>query len=100
MEKVSTIFSELLHFVKTILVYCDILREIKAKREHIRCKENEMEKFINVLQALSIERNKMVADLVAIRQQHANGHMEKTQIENLLHETNMRLVGHQSIRCG
>lgn len=97
LESVSPIFNELLEFVKTIVVYCDILREIKVKREHIRNQENEMEKCINVLQQMSIERNKVENDLIDLRQQLTNEQSEKIRIENLLLETNQRLVSHHSL---
>lgn len=91
---ISGTFNELLEFLKAIFVYCDILREIKVKREHIRCQENELEKYINILQSLSIERNKMEDDLVNIRQQQTNNISETLQIKSSLVETTNRLVCH------
>lgn len=85
-------FNEMFEYLKTILVYCDIVKEIKVKREHIRCQEMEMEQFINVLQVFSIERNKLQVDLADLRQQQTTELTEKMRIESLLRETEERLV--------
>lgn len=95
LAKVSVIFNELLEFLKTIIVYCDILKEIKTKREHIRGQANVMEQCINVLQSLNIERNKGEVDLLDLRQRHSDALTEKMRMENLLFETHKRLVGYQ-----
>lgn len=94
LAKISVTFNELLEFLKAIFVYCEIQREIKVKREHIRCQENELEKYINILQLLSIERNKMDRDLVDLRQQQTNDMSETLRIKSLLIETTKRLVCH------
>lgn len=53
-----------------------------------------MEKCINVLQALNIERNKVDAELTEMRQQHVIDQTEKNRIESLLSESTERLVSH------
>lgn len=93
MEATSVSFFELFKFLKNVLAYCDILKEIKPKRERIRCLENEMEKSINVLQALSIERNKLEIDLGELKQKLTDILNEKMELEKKLIETENRLVG-------
>lgn len=56
-----------------------------------------MEKLINVLQQMSIERNKVENDLIDLRQQQTNEQSEKIRIENMLLETNQRLVSHRLV---
>lgn len=92
LETTSAPFSELLKFLQTSLGYCDILKEIKPKREHIRCLETELEKSINVLQALTIERNKLEIDLVELKQKHVEQTAERCHAEKNLLETEKRLV--------
>lgn len=92
LDETSATFFELFKFLQTILAYCDILKEIKPKREHIRCLENELEKSINVLQVLSIEKNQLEIDLVELNEKHLVKIIERDHAEKNLLDTEKCLV--------
>ena len=92
METTSPGFFELFKFLKAVVTYCDILKDIHSKRTKLKTLENEVEESINVLQMLNVEQNQLEIELDELRQQHVSATDEKHTLKAMLCETETKLV--------
>lgn len=92
LEATSPGFFELFKFLKTVLTYCDTIKEINPKRVRLKSLENEVEESINVLQMLNVEQNQLEIELDELRQQHVIATNEKHTLKAMLCQTETKLV--------
>lgn len=79
-------------FIKSVIGYCDVLRDTKPKRDKIRMLEQELEKSAEILQNLNTERIKTESNLENVKQNYADAINEKAQLTIQLKESESKLV--------
>lgn len=84
-------------FIKSIVGYCDVLRDVKPKRERIRMLEQELEQSAEILQKLNSERIEIEANLESLQQSYSDRTNEKEGLREQLKELDLRLVSTHSI---
>lgn len=94
MKTISKAGFGLLEFIKAVLGYCDVYKDVKPKKERVEYLENEMDLAVKTLSRLTKELDKLEATLANLNQKYADSMKEKQMLQDKLDEAERRLVSY------
>lgn len=92
MKSISKAGYGLLRFVKAVLGYCDVFREVRPKKERVQFLEQELDVQVKTLNRLSTEINKLELVLADLNAKYAEAMKEKQYLQEMLDQAQRRLV--------
>lgn len=92
MKTVSKAGYGMLEFVRAVLGYCDVYKDVKPKEERVAYLENEMDLAVKTLAKLTKDLAELENLLSELNQKYANAMNEKQMLQDKLDEAERRLV--------
>ncbi|XP_062558011.1 dynein axonemal heavy chain 10 isoform X2 [Armigeres subalbatus] len=92
MKSISKAGYGLLKFVRAVLGYCDVFREVKPKKERVAFLESELASQIKLLNKLTNEINKLESELDELNNQYATAIREKQMLQEMMEQAERRLI--------
>jgi dynein heavy chain, axonemal len=92
MKQISRAGYGLLRFVRAVLSYCDVYREVKPKKERVEFLENELNSQIKLLTRLTSDISKLEIQLDTLNHKYADAIKEKQLLTEMLEQAERRLV--------
>lgn len=92
MKSISKAGYGLLKFVRAVLGYCDVFKEVKPKKERVQFLEAELDSQVKTLQRLTSEIGNLESVLADLNQKYASAMKEKQELQDKLNEAERRLV--------
>lgn len=94
MKDISKAGNGLLIFVKAVLGYCDVYKEVRPKKERVAYLEKELESQISLLASLNAEIERLERQLIELNEKLVKALTEKAELQNLLEQAERRLVSY------
>lgn len=92
MKDISKAGNGLLVYVKAVLGYCDVYKEVRPKKERVAYLENELESQISLLAKLNAEIERLEKQLFDLNEKLVKALAEKAELQDLLEQAERRLV--------
>lgn len=92
MKQISKAGYGLLKFVRAVLGYCDVFKDVKPKKERVQFLEIELDTQVKMLENLTSEINKLESVLNDLNAKYAAAMKEKQELQDQLNEAERRLV--------
>lgn len=92
MKDISKAGNGLLVFVKAVLGYCDVYKEVRPKKERVAYLEKELESQISLLAKLNAEIERLEKQLFDLNEKLVKALAEKAELQDLLEQAERRLV--------
>lgn len=92
MPNISKAGNGLLKFVRAVLGYCDVYKEVRPKKEKVQFLEAELDTQVKTLQKLTSDIAHLEATLNDLNQKYAAAMKEKQELQEKLNEAERRLV--------
>lgn len=92
MQTISKAGFGLLKFVRAVLGYCDVFKEVKPKRDRVIFLENELDLQVKTLDKLTTDINKLQEVLMDLNKKYTNSMNEKQDLQQKLEQAERRLV--------
>lgn len=92
MKDISKAGNGLLVFVKAVLGYCDVYKEVRPKKERVAYLEKELESQISLLAKLNAEIERLEKQLFDLNEKLVKALAEKGELQDLLEQAERRLV--------
>lgn len=92
MKDISKAGNGLLVYVKAVLGYCDVYKEVRPKKERVAYLEHELESQISLLAKLNAEIERLEKQLFDLNEKLVKALAEKAELQDLLEQAERRLV--------
>lgn len=92
MQSISKAGYGLLKFVRAVLGYCEVFKEVRPKKEKVEFLEAELDMQVKMLQKLTSEIAHLEATLHDLNEKYAAAMKEKQELQERLNEAERRLV--------
>ncbi|XP_058811885.1 dynein axonemal heavy chain 10 isoform X1 [Topomyia yanbarensis] len=100
MQSISKAGFGLLKFVRAVLGYCDVYREVKPKKERVAFLEAELDGQIKLLNKLTKEISKLEFELNELNNQYATAIKEKQMLQEMMEQAERRLIAADKLISG
>ncbi|XP_055618804.1 dynein axonemal heavy chain 10 isoform X2 [Toxorhynchites rutilus septentrionalis] len=100
MQTISKAGFGLLKFVRAVLGYCDVYREVKPKKDRVAFLEAELDSQIKLLNKLTKEINKLVSELDELNNKYATAIKEKQMLQEMMEQAERRLLAADKLISG
>uniref|UniRef100_A0A336KTI1 CSON011058 protein n=1 Tax=Culicoides sonorensis TaxID=179676 RepID=A0A336KTI1_CULSO len=100
MKEISKAGNGLLKFVKAVLGYCDVYKEVRPKKERVAFLEKELESQISLLEKLTIEISKLTKQLEDLNDKLNKSLARKAELQSLLEQAEQRLQAADKLIVG
>ncbi|XP_055533348.1 dynein axonemal heavy chain 10 [Wyeomyia smithii] len=100
MKTISKAGFGLLKFVRAVLGYCDVYREVKPKKDRVAFLEAELDSQIRLLNKLTKEINKLESELNELNNQYAAAIKEKQMLQEMMEQAERRLLAADKLISG
>jgi len=92
MQNISKAGFGLLKFVRAVLGYCDVFKEVKPKKERVEFLEIELDTQVKMLNRLNSEITNLEATLSELNRKYGEAMLEKQKLQEMLEQAERRLV--------
>lgn len=100
MQSISKAGFGLLKFVRAVLGYCDVYREVKPKKDRVAYLEAELDSQMKLLNKLTKEINKLESELNELNNQYATAIKEKQMLQEMMEQAERRLLAADKLISG
>uniref|UniRef100_A0A6E8V0M9 Dynein heavy chain 10, axonemal n=1 Tax=Anopheles coluzzii TaxID=1518534 RepID=A0A6E8V0M9_ANOCL len=100
MQSISKAGYGLLKFVRAVLGYCDVFKEIKPKKDRVAFLESELNGQIRLLVRLTNEIGKLENELAELNSKYANAIKEKQMLQEMMEQAERRLLAADKLISG
>uniref|UniRef100_A0A182NRZ8 AAA+ ATPase domain-containing protein n=1 Tax=Anopheles dirus TaxID=7168 RepID=A0A182NRZ8_9DIPT len=100
MQSISKAGFGLLKFVRAVLGYCDVFKEIKPKKDRVAFLESELNGQIRLLVKLTNEIGKLENELAELNGKYANAIKEKQMLQEMMEQAERRLLAADKLISG
>lgn len=100
MKQISKAGYGLLKFVRAVLGYCEVYKEVRPKKELVQTLEAELDIQVKTLTRLTYEIGRLEAELKDLNQQYATAMKEKQELQDRLNEAERRLAAADKLISG
>uniref|UniRef100_A0A182IR22 AAA+ ATPase domain-containing protein n=1 Tax=Anopheles atroparvus TaxID=41427 RepID=A0A182IR22_ANOAO len=100
MQSISKAGYGLLKFVRAVLGYCDVFKEIKPKKDRVAFLESELNGQIRLLVKLTNEIGKLENELAELNSKYANAIKEKQMLQEMMEQAERRLLAADKLISG
>ncbi|XP_053669700.1 dynein axonemal heavy chain 10 [Anopheles nili] len=100
MQSISKAGYGLLKFVRAVLGYCDVFKEIKPKKDRVAFLESELNGQIRLLVKLTNEIGKLENELSELNSKYANAIKEKQMLQEMMEQAERRLLAADKLISG
>uniref|UniRef100_A0A182T3H2 Uncharacterized protein n=1 Tax=Anopheles maculatus TaxID=74869 RepID=A0A182T3H2_9DIPT len=100
MQSISKAGYGLLKFVRAVLGYCDVFKEIKPKKDRVAFLESELNGQIRLLVKLTNEIGKLEDELTELNTKYANAIKEKQMLQEMMEQAERRLLAADKLISG
>lgn len=92
MKDISKAGNGLLVFLKAVLGYCDVYKEVRPKKERVAYLEKELESQVSLLAKLNAEIERLEKQLFDLNEKLVKALAEKAELQDMLEQAERRLV--------
>ncbi|ETN61879.1 dynein heavy chain 10, axonemal [Anopheles darlingi] len=100
MQTISKAGYGLLKFVRAVLGYCDVFKEIKPKKDRVAFLESELNGQIRLLVKLTDEIGKLENELAELNHKYATAIKEKQMLQEMMEQAERRLLAADKLISG
>lgn len=100
MQSISKAGFGLLKFVRAVLGYCEVFKEVKPKQERVIFLENELDSQVKMLNKLNNEIRSLETDLFDLNKKYADSMKEKQMLQEMLDQAERRLSAADKLITG
>jgi dynein heavy chain, axonemal len=100
MQQISKAGFGLLRFVRAVLSYCDVFREVKPKKERVEFLEAELNSQVKLLNRLNSEIDKLETQLNALNDRYLEANKEKQLLTEMLEQAERRKAAADKLITG
>lgn len=100
MKSISKAGYGLLKFVRAVLGYCDVFKDVRPKKERVQFLEAELDLQVKTLQRLTTDIAKLEAMLKDLNQQYETAMRRKQELQDKLNEAERRLAAADKLITG
>lgn len=100
MQSISKAGFGLLRFVRAVLGYCEVFKEVKPKQERVIFLENELDSQVKMLNKLNNEIRSLETALFDLNKKYADSMKEKQMLQEMLDQAERRLTAADKLITG